>query len=145
MGLFNPSRDEVRDFFFETWSKYNKKQALTDLEKICLSVILIHPEYQTILSSPKTFKNQAYFPELGESNPFLHMSLHLSIIEQIRINQPFGIETLYESLKIKHQDEHFAQHEILDCLAETIWLAQRNKAELDSENYLKLIKDKIIN
>jgi hypothetical protein len=142
MSLFNPSRDEVRDFFFDTWAKFKAQKPLTDLEKIGLSVIHLHPEYQRILHAPEQFKHQEYFPEFGETNPFLHMSLHLSILEQISINQPIGIAAIYETLKIKHQDEHDAQHDILDCLAETIWQAQRNNTALDANNYVQLLQEK---
>ena len=146
MSLFNPSRDEVREFFFNTWSKYKQSQLLTDLEKIGLSVMLLHPEYQSVLDAPAQFKHQEYFPDFGETNPFLHMSLHLSILEQISINQPIGIAGIYEALKLKHQNEHQfehnAQHDILDCLGETIWQAQRNNSALDSQQYLNLLQQK---
>lgn len=142
MSLFNPSRDQVRDFFFDTWAKFKQQKVLTDLEKIGLSVIHMHPEYHRILDAPEQFKSQEYFPEFGETNPFLHMSLHLSILEQISINQPIGIAAIYETLKIKHQNEHDALHDILDCLAETIWQAQRNKTVMDSVQYLQLLQQK---
>ncbi len=142
MALFNPSRDEVRAFFFDAWTKFKAQQTLTDLEKIGVGVMLIHPEYHAILDKPAQFKHQEYFPELGETNPFLHMSLHLSILEQISINQPIGIAGIYEKLKLKHQEEHAAQHDVLECLAETIWLAQRNNAGLDAEHYLQLLQQK---
>jgi uncharacterized protein DUF1841 len=142
MALFNPSRDEVREFFFGTWAKFNAQQTLTELEKIGLKVMHLHPEYQEILSKPEHYKQVAYYPELGETNPFLHMSLHLSILEQISINQPIGIAPIYEKLKIKHLNEHDALHDILDCLAETIWLAQRNNTGLDSAHYLTLLQQK---
>ena len=146
MSLFNPSRDEVRDFFFNTWSQFKSQKPLTDLEKIALSVIHMHPEYQPILNAPAQFKHQEYFPEFGETNPFLHMSLHLSILEQISINQPIGIAGIYAALKLKHQNEHGfehkAQHDILECLAESIWQAQRNNSALDSNTYLTLLQQK---
>jgi hypothetical protein len=143
MSLFNPSRDEVRDFFFNTWAKFKQAQALTDLEKIGISVIQMHPEYHKILDTPEKYKHQAYFPEQGETNPFLHMSLHLSILEQISINQPIGIADIYMELKNKYQEEHAAQHDVLDCLGETIWLAQQNKTGLDADHYLQLMYQKI--
>ena len=142
MSLFNPSRDEVRDFFFNTWSQFKAQKPLTDLEKIALSVIHMHPEYKPILDTPAQFKSQEYFPEFGETNPFLHMSLHLSILEQISINQPLGIAAIYETLKIKHQNEHDALHDILECLGEVIWQAQRNNSALDSNTYLTLLQQK---
>jgi Domain of unknown function (DUF1841) len=146
MSLFNPSRDEVREFFFVTWAKFQQKLMLTDLEKIALGTIHMHPEYHAILDTPEQFKHQEYFPEFGETNPFLHMSLHLSIQEQISINQPIGIAKIYEQLKFKHQDEHQyehqAQHDILECLAECIWNAQHNNTALDANYYVQLLQQK---
>jgi Domain of unknown function (DUF1841) len=143
MSLFNPSRDEVREFFFSTWSQFKAQKPLTDLEKIALGVMHLHPEYHSILDAPEQFKQQEYFPEFGETNPFLHMSLHLSILEQISINQPIGIADIYEKLKLKHQDEHAAQHDILECLGEVIWQAQRNNTALDANNYVQLLQQQV--
>lgn len=145
MSLFNPSRDEVRALFFEAWAKFKLTQTLTDLEKIALGVMHMHPEYHSILNQPEQFKHQDYFPEFGETNPFLHMSLHVSILEQISINQPTGIASIYAQLKLKQQDEHDAQHAILECLAETIWQAQRNNTGMDSTHYLQLLQQKVRN
>ena len=166
MALFNPSRDEVRAFFFETWHKFaiskplsfetqkakplsfetQKAKLLTPLEQLALQVMQMHPEYHAILNQPDLYREQAYYPELGETNPFLHMSLHLSILEQLSINQPIGIAGIYQLLLAKYQDahsfEHKAQHDILDCLGETIWLAQRNNAALDSAHYVQLMQQK---
>jgi Domain of unknown function (DUF1841) len=145
MSLFNPSRDEVREFFFFTWSQFKAQKLLTDLEKIALGVVHMHPEYHTILGAPEQYKQQEYFPEFGETNPFLHMSLHLSILEQISINQPTGITGIYDQLKLKYQNEHDVQHDILDCLAEAIWQAQRNNTALDANFYVQLLQQKVGN
>ncbi len=143
MSLFNPSRDEVRDFFFDSWAKFKAQQPLTDLEKIAIGVIQMHPEYHPVLDAAEQYKQKEYFPELGETNPFLHMSLHLSVLEQISINQPIGIVDVYDKLKLTHQEEHAAQHDVIDCLGETIWHAQQNKTGLDTMHYLKLLNKKI--
>ncbi len=142
MALFDPSRDQVRQFFFDTWAKYKQTQALTDLEAIALQVIQMHPEYHTVLDAPERFMEQAYFPEMGETNPFLHMSLHLSVLEQIAINQPIGIANAYQSLKLKHGNEMDAQHDLMDCLAETIWQAQRASQPPDGQAYLSCLNAK---
>jgi hypothetical protein len=142
MSLFNPSRDEVRAFFFEAWAKFKAQRPLTDLEKIALEIMHMHLEYHAILDAPEQFKHQDYFPEFGETNPFLHMSLHLSILEQISINQPTGIAGIYAELKTKYQNEHDAQHTVLECLAETIWQAQRNNTGIDGSQYLTLLQQK---
>ncbi len=143
MSLYNPSRDQVRQFFFDAWTKFQQNAALSDLEKIAIEVIQLHPEYHAVLSAPERYMNQQYFPEMGETNPFLHLSLHLSIIEQISIDQPIGIRYVYDKLRQLHQgDSHLALHDMLDCLAETIWQAQRNNTALDNDVYLNLLKQK---
>ena len=100
----------------------------------------MHPEYHPILDKPAQFAQQEYFPEMGQTNPFLHMSLHLSIFEQISIDQPTGIRSIYTQLQQKH-DKHQSQHIMLDCLAETIWQAQRNQTPLDATYYLQLLQN----
>jgi hypothetical protein len=142
MALFNPSRDEVRQFFFDAWTKFRQQKVLTDLEKMAVGIMHLHPEYHAILDTPEQYLQQAYYPELGETNPFLHMSLHLSIQEQISINQPTGITQAYGKLCTRYQEEHEAQHALLECLAETIWLAQRNQSGLDAAHYLQLIEQR---
>lgn len=143
MSLYNPSRDQARQFLFDAWAKFKQQAPLTDLEKIAVEVMQMHPEYHAILEAPERYMQQQYFPEMGETNPFLHLSLHLSVIEQIAINQPIGIKAIYEQLKQKHNDQHLAQHYILDCLAETIWQSQRNNTPLDSTHYLGLLQQRV--
>lgn len=142
MALFNPSRDEVRQFFFEAWRKFGQSLELTPLEGMALQVMMMHPEYHTVLGSPERYLEQEYFPEMGETNPFLHMSLHLSILEQISINQPPGIAPSYQALLEKHAEEHAAQHDLMDCLAETVWRAQRDGKAPDAMAYLECMQQK---
>jgi hypothetical protein len=142
MALFNPSRDQVRQFFFDAWTKFKHHQALSDLESLALQVAQMHPEYHKVLDAPEQYLQQEYFPEMGETNPFLHMSLHLSILEQIAINQPPGIVNAYRRLIKKHNDASTAQHDLMDCLAETIWQAQRKGSQTDAEAYLACMQAK---
>jgi hypothetical protein len=140
MALFNPSRDQVRQFFFDAWSKFKQQQPLSDLEAIAVQVMQMHPEYHAVLGAPERYLEQAYFPEMGETNPFLHMSLHLSVLEQIALKQPHGIAQAYQTLQQKYTDQHRAQHDLMDCLAETIWQAQRSNQPLDAEAYLACMR-----
>ncbi len=139
MSLFNPTRDQVRQFFFDTWQKFKGRQILTDLEKMALEILHMHPEYHPVLDQPEHYLEQAYFPEMGETNPFLHMSLHLSIQEQLSIDQPPGIRAAYQSLLMRHEVPHEAQHVLIDCLAETLWQSQRTGQPPDSAAYIRLI------
>ncbi len=143
MSLYNPSRDQARQFLFDAWAKFKQQSPLTDLETIAVEVIQMHPEYHAIFDAPERYMQQQYFPEMGETNPFLHISLHLSVIEQISINQPIGISSIYATLLGKYGDKHPAQHDLLECLAETIWHSQRNNVPLDSAHYLALLNQRL--
>lgn len=141
--MFAPSRQDARRFFFDTWQKQQNGHPLTDLEKILFSVILLHPEYHTILARPEQYGEREWMPEQGETNPFLHMSMHLALEEQLSIDQPPGIRELYRQLLQQSGNEHDAQHHILDCLGEMIWQAQRYGGGPDVNVYLSCIRGKL--
>ncbi|HKQ24604.1 MAG TPA: DUF1841 family protein [Burkholderiales bacterium] len=141
--MFNPSREDVRRFFFESWRKYRMQAPLEGLEKTALEVVLLHPEYQTLLDSEDHSIGRDFGPEGSELNPFLHLSLHLALAEQISIDQPRGIRGLYAQLLTHAQLEHDALHVLLECLGETIWQAQRDHAAPDEVAYLDCIRRKL--
>ncbi len=145
MALFNPSRDEVRRFFFDSWRKYRAHEPLTQLEGIAVEVMSLHPEYHAVLDAPERYIDQEYFPEMGETNPFLHMSLHLSILEQLSIDQPPGIAAAYDALRKRLGDAHEAQHGLMECLAETVWRAQRDGQPPDAHAYLECMRKRARN
>ncbi|SFZ78197.1 DUF1841 family protein [Chitinimonas taiwanensis] len=140
--MFNPSRDQARQFLFDTWAKHKQQAALTDLERIAFAVLTRHPEYQPIVDAPERYRDKDYLPEFGETNPFLHMSMHLAIEEQLSIDQPTGVRALYRALCEHSGDEHRAQHEMMDCLAEMIWQAQRSGTGPDGALYLACMRRK---
>ncbi|MBV1774197.1 DUF1841 family protein [Burkholderiaceae bacterium DAT-1] len=140
--MFNPSRDQARQFLFDAWQKFRAQQALTDLEKIAASILAEHPEYHAIFEHPDRTSEREYHPESGETNPFLHISMHLAMEEQLSIDQPAGVRALFEQLCVKTGNRHDAQHEMMDCLAEMIWHAQRNRTEPDANIYLGCLRRK---
>jgi hypothetical protein len=113
---------------------------LTPLENIAGDWIQEHPEYHLLLVDPEGALAQDFTPERGETNPFLHLSMHLSISEQISIDQPPGIKAIAESLTKKLGSEHLAQHRIMECLGQVLWEAQRNGGQLQPEKYLEALK-----
>jgi hypothetical protein len=141
--MFAPSRDQARQFFFDTWRRHRAGEALSGLETVALQVILLHPEYHVLLDDPERNLDRDYAPEHGAVNPFLHLSLHLAIEEQLSIDQPPGIHTAFERLRVKTGDEHDAKHTLLECLAETIWQAQRTNAAPDQVRYLECMEQKL--
>jgi len=134
--MFNPSRDEARQFLFETWRKRREGELLSPLEDIVSQLIEKHPEYHDLLDCPECYMDKDYSPDQGATNPFLHLMMHMNIEEQISINQPCGVRPHFERLTHKFASEHDAQHAMMDCLAEMIWQAQRNTTAPDATIYL---------
>jgi hypothetical protein len=140
--MFNPSREQARRFFCESWRKYRQRLILEGAEATAAGLIAEHPEYHALLENPQTAIEQEFTPENGQTNPFLHLALHLAIAEQIGIDQPQGIEAAYFALR-RTLDVHDAEHTIMECLAETLWHAQRNRTPMDGEAYLACVRRKI--
>ncbi|MFN7836241.1 MAG: DUF1841 family protein [Burkholderiaceae bacterium] len=140
--MFNPNRDQVRLFFVDAWHKFNTVQALTPAEKIVVQWVIEHPEYHAVLQDKDTALLKDYPPEQGETNPFLHLSMHLSLEEQLSIDQPPGIRAIYETLIGQYGDKHRAAHAVFDCLAEQLWQKQRNGQAFDNQRYLDCLKSK---
>jgi hypothetical protein len=138
--MFNPSREQARRLFFDAWRKYREKKPMVGLENVALDVVLLHPEYHAALDDPQRYAGRDYGPEAGQTNPFLHMSLHLAIEEQISIDQPPGIRSEFERIALARGDRHAALHAVLECLGETLWRAQRDGAPPDGAAYLECLK-----
>jgi len=138
--MLEPSREQARAFFFETWRKYRAGELLSGLEAMALELILLHPEYHAVLEQSERTREREYLPELGETNPFLHLSLHLALEEQLSIDQPPGIAERFAALLARHGERHAALHAALDCLAEMVWRAQRERLPPDGAAYLECLR-----
>jgi len=138
--MFSPSRDQARRIFFDTWAKRRAGAPLEGLEKTALAVILLHPEYHPLLDDRDRNLERDFGPEQGGLNPFLHLSLHLAIEEQLSIDQPSGILSAYRTLAAQHRDEHEAKHVVLECLGEVVWSAQRSGSPPDGDAYLDCVR-----
>ena len=141
-NMFTPSREQARLFFFDTWKKRRNGTVLSALEDVALRVIGWHPEYHPLLDDAARNLGRDYAPEDGGVNPFLHLSLHLAIEEQLAIDQPPGIRAQFERMAQTAGSEHAARHALLECLAQTIWQAQRAGGAPDQASYLDCIEGK---
>jgi hypothetical protein len=137
--MFDPSREQVRETFFAAWRKYRAGEPLAGIEAIALDVILAHPEYYAVLDAPERHRDKDY---VDEGNPFLHMSLHVALEEQLSIDQPPGIARLFRELVSRKGDRHRALHDALECLAETMWRAQRDNLPPDADAYLRCLAER---
>ncbi len=139
--MFNPSREQARRFFCESWRKHRERLVLEGAEATAADLIAEHPEYHALLEDPRAAVEREFTPEGGQMNPFLHLSLHLAIAEQISIDQPPGIKAAYFALR-RTLEVHDAEHAIMECLGETLWRAQRNNAPMEGEAYLDCVRRK---
>ena len=138
--LFNPSQTDVRRFFCEIWRKHGAGLPLTPIEAQALDWILEHPEYHDDLADVDAALARDYGPDAGRENPFLHLSMHLAITEQVSIDQPPGIKALYQRLAQRHGSLHEAAHQVMECLGEVVWRAQRDRQPPDGEAYLDCLR-----
>ncbi len=138
--MFNPSRNEARQFFIDSWRKYRNQEPLSAMEGVVVEVTIAHPEYHRVLESPDEFLDKDFPPEFGDVNPFLHLGMHVAIAEQLSIDQPQGIVAAFEALKMKLASDHEARHKIIDCLGEMLWQSQRHGTPPDVASYLACIE-----
>ncbi|WP_019215791.1 DUF1841 family protein [Legionella tunisiensis] len=137
--FYSDNVQDTRQMFFSSWQKYLQKQPLLPLEQQIVDVILAHPEYHMLLET-SSLGNQSYFPELGQTNPYLHMGLHIAIREQIGTDRPNGINSVYRQLLQKYGDQLVVEHLMMECLAESLWQAQRNQSFPSEKDYLDALK-----
>ena len=137
--MFNPSRDQVRQFFCESWRKHRARLILEGAEVTAADLIEQHPEYHALLEDSETAVDKEFTPEGGQMNPFLHLSLHLAIADQVSVDRPQGIRAAYATLR-KRLDVHETEHAIMECLGEAIWRSQREGVAMDAELYLENVR-----
>ncbi len=141
--MFDPSRDDVRRFFCEAWRKHRERAPLSPLEALALDWLLEHPEYHALLDDPERALAAEFSVASGRTNPFLHLSLHLAVAEQLQVDQPPGIRAAHARLAARSGSAHEAAHELIECLAETVWRAQRDRAPPDGAAYLECIAARV--
>ncbi|MDA0705856.1 MAG: DUF1841 family protein [Proteobacteria bacterium] len=135
--IFGQDRGELRKMYADAWQKHCSAVPLSPLEAQIAAVVAVHPEYHASVSGDL----EADFTiEDGSTNPFLHMGLHMGIREQVAIDRPAGVAAVFRQLTARLGDSHQAEHRMLDCLAETLWDAQRRQAPPDEAAYLERLR-----
>lgn len=138
--MFAPSQNDVRRFFCDAWRKHVAALPLTPIEAQAADWINEHPEYHADLADVDAALAAVFDMEAGRTNPFLHLSMHLSITEQVGIDQPRGIKQAYELLRHRLGSAHEAQHEVMECLGEMVWASQRSGLPPDGQAYLDCVR-----
>ena len=138
--MFQPSQNDVRRFFCAAWRKQRGGEPLTPMDALAATWIEQHPEYHADLADEAAALAAVYTVEDGRTNPFLHLSMHLSIEEQCSIDQPTGIRQAVQLLASKRGSLHAAHHEVMECLGEMIWASQRSGLPPDGHTYLDAVR-----
>ena len=138
--MFSPSQADVRHFFCSIYAKSKAGQPLEAIETIASLWIDEHPEDHADLADIDTALAQMAKAEEGQGNPFLHLSMHLSISEQCSIDQPRGIRQAVELLTHRRNSLHAAHHEAMDCLGQMIWESQRAGRPPDGDAYIGCVQ-----
>ncbi|MFK5983960.1 MAG: DUF1841 family protein [Pseudomonadota bacterium] len=142
--MLQQNRNDYREVFFKVWQKIDQQQTITDaMENIIAQIISQHPEYHNILSDYDKYIEKDYTPESGQSNPFMHMGMHIAITEQLMTDQPATIKSIYQQLCTKLGDSHTVEHLMMECLGSMMWTAQKNQNMPDFNAYLTCIKNNL--
>ena len=138
--MFAPSQHDVRRFFCDVHRKRREGLPMTLIETLAGDWVDQHPEYHADLHDLDAALAASYTVEEGRTNPFLHLSMHLSLSEQVSIDQPRGIKQAFELLASRLGSSHEAQHQVMECLGEMIWASQRSGLPPDGEAYLECVR-----
>jgi hypothetical protein len=138
--IFPKDRESLRRYFIEAWRKRCADLPLEPLEKVISDVAAMHPEYHGLLEGRDEDMDRDYPPELGETNPFLHLALHIGIHEQLSTDRPAGLRQIFQELVRQLGSAHEAEHAVGECLAEMMWQAQRYGSVPDEASYLACLQ-----
>jgi hypothetical protein len=138
--MFEPSQADVRRFFCSVYAKWRDGQPMDALETLASQWVAEHPEYHADFSDVDAALERMYEVKDGKTNPFLHLSMHLSVSEQCSIDQPRGIRQAVELLTAKRDSLHDAHHETMDALGQMIWESQRSGRPPDGQAYIDAVQ-----
>ena len=133
------SRDEIRGIYLSVWQKMQTRAVLEPMEAMIANVIELHPEYHALLDDGPEARDQEFTPEQGQTNPFLHMGMHIALREQAGSDRPAGIQAIHQRLT-RQRGEHEAEHAMMECLGAALWQAQRDAREPDEAAYLECLR-----
>jgi hypothetical protein len=134
--VFTSDRSKQRQYLKQAWEKYTRQDQLEPLELQLAKIVEKHPEYHDLIKN----LDSEYFPEQGNTNPFIHINLHLTLQDQLTMDQPKGIRGIHNRLLVKIKDEHEVEHMMMEHIAEMIFNAQKNNTAFDLDGYIIALK-----
>jgi Domain of unknown function (DUF1841) len=138
--VFGQNRNQLRQMYLDAWRKQQNNELLSPLEAMIAEVVTLHPEYHALLEQGEDALDKDFLPEMGEANPFMHMGMHIAIREQLSTDRPAGIVLAHKKCLLRFKDAHEAEHQIMECLGQSLWEAQRNNSAPDEAQYLSCVQ-----
>lgn len=138
--IFGSDRQEFREVFFRAWEKFHRGDPLDNSEQLIIDVLHRHPEYHEIVGNRDKYADRDWGPEEGQTNPFLHMGMHIAIAEQVGLDRPTGIKDAYQRLASAMGETHAAEHEIMECLGRILAEAQSRGSDPDEGALLECVQ-----
>ncbi len=138
--MFGQDRHQLRQMYLDAWRKQQNSELMQPLEAMIAEVVALHPEYHSLLEQGEDALDKDFLPESGEANPFIHMGMHMAIREQLSTDRPTGIVLAHKKCLLRFQDAHEADHQIMECLGQSLWEAQRNNMAPDESQYLSCVQ-----
>lgn len=134
--MFSQDREQLRQFYYQTWNKYKKNQLLAPLERQIVACLLQHPEYHVIIEHPQQYQAQNF----QENNPFLHLSLHIALQEQMSTDRPCGIKAIYQQIVRQTGNQHTAEHQMMQVLERSLSLFFQDNSITHERIYLSALQ-----
>jgi len=138
--MFGDNREQLRRMYVDAWRKQQAGGVLSPLEAMIAEVVAMHPEYHALLNQGEDALDKDFLPGQGESNPFMHMGMHIAIREQLGTDRPPGIVDAIRALLAQVQDAHAVEHQVMECLGQSLWEAQRAGRAPDEMAYLRCVQ-----
>ncbi len=138
--LIQPSQADVRRFFCGVYAKSKTSAPLEPMEMLVSQWIEEHPEYHAELADVEAALAAMHTADPNRENPFLHLSMHLSISEQCSIDQPRGIRQAVELLTHRLNSLHEAHHQTMECLGRMVQESQRAGRMPDGAAYIDCVQ-----
>ena len=138
--MFDPSQADVRRFFCSVYAKWRQARPMDALETLASQWLAEHPEYHADFADEAAALERMYEVKDGQVNPFLHLSMHLSVSEQCSIDQPRGIRQAVELLTARRDSLHDAHHDTMEALGQMVWESQRSGRAPDGQAYIDAVQ-----
>ncbi len=139
--MFGDNREQLRRMYVDAWRKQQAGEPVSPLEAMIAEVVAMHPEYHALLNQGEDALDKDFLPEQGETNPFMHMGMHIAIREQLSTDRPTGIVDAIRTLLARVQDAHEVEHRVMECLGQSLWEAQRAGQAPDEMAYLRCVQE----